>query len=186
MSTEHSNLPRNLDGASPRWLAAIALLGLLVIGPACALSSDHHQPINVDAAHFQSSRAGVTVLSGHVVITQGSIIAKGDKGTAHSNADHSVKRIVLQGKPANMQQALDGGGQMHAHAATIDYQVGSDTIILTGHAQVVQQGKGQFNGAHLVYNTRTGAISGEGGEQGRVHLILQPRAPAAAGSSGSP
>lgn len=185
MSTEHSNLPRTTDVMRLRLFATAALLGLLTIGPAYALSSDHNQKINVDAAHFQSSRAGITVLSGHVAITQGTIIAKGDKGTAHSNADHTVKRIVLEGKPASMQQTLDDGSTMHAHADTIDYQVGADTIILTGHAQVVQQGKGQFNGAHLVYNTRTGAISGEGGEQGRVHLILQPRTPAAASSAGS-
>lgn len=185
MSTEHSNLPRTTDTRLRR-LATAALLGLLTIGPAYALTSDHNQPINVDAAHFQSSRAGVTVLTGHVVITQGTIVAKGAKGTAHSNADNSVKRIVLEGTPASMSQALDGGGKMHARADTIDYQVGTDTITLTGHAQVVQEGKGQFNGARLVYNTRTGAIAGEGGDQGRVHLILQPRAPAAASSTGSP
>ncbi|MDN5924976.1 MAG: lipopolysaccharide transport periplasmic protein LptA [Xanthomonadales bacterium] len=183
MSTEHSNPLRQTDALRLPVLAAAAALSLAFLSPAYALSSDHNQPIKVDAAHFVSSRSGTTVLTGHVVITQGSMIAKGDKGTAHTNADHSVKRLVLNGTPATLQQTLDNGSQMHARADTIDYQVGTDTITLNGHAQVVQQGQGQYNGAHLVYNTRTGAIQGEGGEQGRVHLILQPRTPAAASSA---
>jgi lipopolysaccharide export system protein LptA len=85
-----------------------------------------------------------------------------------------------------MQQALDGGGQMHAHAETIDYKVDSDTVILTGNAHVDQTGQGSFDGAHLVYNTKTGAIEGNGGDNGQVHLILEPHKREADAKPGNP
>ncbi|HET6631940.1 MAG TPA: lipopolysaccharide transport periplasmic protein LptA [Rhodanobacteraceae bacterium] len=183
--------PRVIDLAA----AALVSLALCLVAalPAHALSTDRQQPIKVDADHFKASRPGTTTLTGHVVITQGTLVATGAKGVAHTGDDNAVERVVLTGAPATAQQALDDGGHMHAEADRIDYHVANDTIELTGHATVVQAGKGRYTGAHLVYNTRTGAIAGEGGEQGRVHLILQPQTsakpaarPAPASSRGTP
>ena len=49
--------------------------------------------------------------------------------------------------------------------------------------KVVQQGRGEFRGAHMTYNTNTGVMeSGNQDAGGRVHMIIQPKkaAPAAA------
>ncbi|EQD27304.1 OstA-like protein [mine drainage metagenome] len=82
--------------------------------------------------------------------------------------------MVLQGSPAQLSQQLDGGGEMHSTASTIDYSPATDTAILIGDARVDQPGRGSYSGARLVYNTSTGAMQGEGGSGGQVHLIFQP------------
>lgn len=137
------------------------------------MESDRTQPIQIHAESGKKS-SGTAVLVGNVIITQGSLEAHANKGTAYS-ANGKVVRMVLLGTPATFTQALDNGGNVRASADTIEYKVGADTIVLTGHAHVEQAGQGEFRGARLVYNTGTGAISGQGGESGPVELILQPR-----------
>jgi lipopolysaccharide export system protein LptA len=56
-------------------------------------------------------------------------------------------------------------------------------VILTGNAVVVQQGKGEFHGEKLVYNTDTGEIQGSPVTGGRVHITLQPRSKPAPAST---
>ncbi|MGA7297379.1 MAG: lipopolysaccharide transport periplasmic protein LptA [Rhodanobacteraceae bacterium] len=155
----------------------ILLLALAAITlPAMARENDRNQKISVSADHFESSQqTGITTLSGHVIIKQGTLEATAGKGTAHANASGNTERIVLNGNPAHLQQQMDDGSLMRAHASIIDYQVNGDTITLNGDAHVQQPGQGTFNGAHLVYNPTSGAIKGNGGKQGRVHLTLEPR-----------
>ena len=183
MSTAHCNPPLHPERL---FRMLLALSACALCQGALAVESDQHQPIEVSANHFTASRNGATVLSGAVVITQGTLEAHAEKGTAHRNAAGKVSRIVLEGKPARFQQKMDGGGVLHARGDTIDYQVGSDTITLNGNAHVQQPGQGSFNGAHLLYNSATGAMQGNGGNQGRVHLTLEPREPTAASSAGKP
>lgn len=154
----------------------LLLLASMLATPALAKQSDRNQQIKVGADHFESSQdTGITTLTGHVVITQGTLKATASKGTAHANDQGRTERIVLDGQPAHLQQRMDDGSLMRAHADTIDYQVNGETITLNGDAHVQQPGQGTFNGAHLVYNPTSGAIKGNGGKQGRVHLTLEPR-----------
>ena len=154
----------------------LLLAAFLFAMPVLANTADRKQKINISADHFESSqRSGKTTLTGHVTITQGSLKATAGKGVAHADNQGNAERIVLTGTPAHLEQRMDDGSLMRAHADTIDYQVTGETIMLTGNAHVEQPGQGTFNGAHLVYNPSTGAIKGSGGQQGRVHLTLEPR-----------
>jgi lipopolysaccharide export system protein LptA len=62
--------------------------------------------------------------------------------------------------------------------------------VLTGNAVVKQQGRGEFHGDKLTYNTQTALITGEAGGDGLVHGVIlpkaQPGAPAPAGQVASP
>lgn len=163
------------EAPRPRRVLVLALL--LACVAAAAGTQDRNQPISVSADHFETSReAGATTLSGRVSITQGTLQGEADLGTAHRDADGRTRRIVLEGQPARLQQRMDDGSLMQARARTIDYEVLGDTITLSGDAEVEQPGQGRFSGARLVYNPATGAISGSGGSDGRVHLTLEPRA----------
>lgn len=167
--------PAATSGLSSK-LIVLFLAASVFAAPALAKQSDRSQKIQVGADHFKSSQnTGITTLSGHVVITQGTLKATASKGTAHADSSGRTARIVLNGQPAHLQQRMDDGNLMRAHAATIDYQVNGETITLNGDAHVQQPGQGTFNGAQLVYNPSTGAIKGNGGKQGRVHLTLDPR-----------
>lgn len=180
---------RSSRRASVRRIAELALLaaGLAAMAPAFALKSDADQPVGIDAQKFSGRQGDKVTYSVAVHMTQGSFVADGDTATGYFDQDDAISRAVLTGSPAKVQQKLDDGSMMYGHADTIDYQVGANTVILTGNASIVQTGKGEYHGARLVYNTDSGQVSGEGGAEGRVHMILQPKkkaaTPAAAASA---
>ncbi|MGA9829326.1 MAG: lipopolysaccharide transport periplasmic protein LptA [Rhodanobacteraceae bacterium] len=164
-----------------RCVALCAALCIGLAGPAFALQSDRTKVLNVDASRLHADpKNNVTLLTGDVRLTQGSIKADGDKATVHQDASNRITRVVLVGTPAHFQQQLDNnGGLMRSHATTIDYHADTDIVDLDGNVLVVQENRGEFRGRHLVYNTTTGEMQG-GGEQsgGRVHLRMLPRQPA--------
>jgi lipopolysaccharide export system protein LptA len=145
-----------------------------------ALKSDRAQVVNVNADHsVMSQDSGKAVLTGHVRIDQGSLHADGDQGTGYFDKNNTLQRVVLTGTPAHFQQKLDSGSMVHGSAATVDYLVSENTVILSGNATVVQQGRGEFHGAKLTYNTDSGEIIGESPSGGQVHMTFQPKAKSA-------
>ena len=156
-------------------LPALALLALLLAPAAQALKSDRQQPLLVNSNSFKAEQnQHITTLLGNVTLQQGTLKGLALKGTVYTDANNKVTRVVLEGNPARLSQQLDGGGEMHSTASTIDYSPATDTAILIGDAHVDQPGRGSYSGARLVYNTSTGAMQGEGGGGGQVHLIFQP------------
>lgn len=99
---------------------------------------------------------------------------------AASSADtknSKIKRVLLVGKPAHLQQVHDGDcGLMTATAKTIDYHADSGIAELTGDVAIVQQYHGEFHGEHMIYNTNTGEMqSGDNAPQSRVHITMEPK-----------
>jgi lipopolysaccharide export system protein LptA len=167
-------------------LLALFVAALCACGMAQAKQSDKNQPININASSFAGSQdSGKIVFTGSVTMDQGTFHADGAQATGYTDPDDTSQwqRVVLTGSPAHFQQTQDNGTLVHGQAATIDYKVSENTVILTGNASVVQQGRGEFHGEKLVYNTDTGEIQGTPPAGGRVHITLQPRtkpAPASA------
>jgi lipopolysaccharide export system protein LptA len=163
--------------ASPRNSLLAALVLALVAGaPARALDSDKDKPLNVDADHFEGGlQQEISVLSGNVRITQGSIVGTGAKADIHQK-EQTITRVVLSGAPATFQQSLEGGGTMKGRARSIDYDPTAKHAVLTGDA-VVEHPSGEARGEHLTYDVDTGKMSGDGqGGDGRVHLRMMPKA----------
>lgn len=158
--------------------ASLSLVALLsVAAPAAhALKTDAEQPLEVAANHFATNQnKHLTVLTGAVKLTRGTMKGESDKGTVYQDDSNEINRVVLEGKPARMQQQLDGGGLMRATAANIDYSTDSSTAILTGNAVVIQEGRGEFRGERIVYNTESGELTGEGGSGGGITMKMQPK-----------
>ncbi len=173
-----SNPPRARRPRHAPLLAAAVLAALLAAPASRALKSDRGQPLQVHAQRFEGEqRRHIVHLYGDVTLEQGSLRGSAARATVYTDAGNKVIRVVLEGRPARLSQQLDGGGEMHGSALTIDYAPGSDTATLIGDAHVQQSGRGSFSGAKLTYNTQTGAMQGVGG-RGRVQLIFQPRAKA--------
>ena len=171
----------------------LAVLAFAVCASAWALKADRSQPINVNADHQEATLGdnGVVTLTGHVAISQGSLVIHGDKAIGYENSDGEWDHAVVTGSPATFQQKLDSGSMVNGSGATIDYRVAENTVVLTGNATVVQQGRGQFHGAKLTYNTDSGMMIGEGGAGGQVHMTFQPKPvtgakPAAPATSATP
>ena len=170
--------PRSSRSVRRRRIEALALgLALMTLAlPAWALQTDRQQPLNIYAPHFEAAKdPGVARFWGGVRLDQGSLKGDAVQATAYTNADNKITRVVLEGTPAHLSQQQDDGSTMQAQALHIDYTPDTDTVILTGAAQVVQPGHGEFQGERLVYNTQTGAMQGESAAGGEVHVTFQPR-----------
>ncbi len=167
---------------------AIALLGaglaLALAVPALALESDREKDLEVFASYNKSmlgNKAGEnhTLLSGNVRMVQGSLKAGGDEARLY-DGDGDARRMVLTGKPAHLEQLLDGdGGKVSARAAEIDYNDRTGIAVLTGDVVVIQEGKSEFRGPRMTYDTNTGAM--EGGSQApgsEVRMIFKAKKPA--------
>lgn len=185
-----STAPLHRTRTRIEWLAVL-VAAFCACGVAQAKQSDKDQPININASSFAGSQdSGKIVFTGSVTMDQGTFHADGAQATGYTDPDDTSQwqRVVLVGSPAHFQQTQDSGTLVHGQGTTIDYRVSENTVILTGNAVVVQQGKGEFHGEKLVYNTDTGEIQGSPVTGGRVHITLQPRskpAPASTKPAGS-
>ena len=186
--------------------SALVCLALALAAPhAFALSTDHDQPMDVNANYLKTDQnkstnpdVSTTFLKGDVRITQGSIKTHSDEATiyqdnsakapksADAGSNNKIKRVVMTGKPAHMEQLHDGDcSLMTADADTIDYHTDTDLADLKGHVNVVQKDKGEFHGEHMIYNTKTGEMqSGDNSPQSRVSMRFEPKSaqPAASGA----
>ncbi len=172
--------------------ALFGMIALAFTSEAFALKTDKDQQTNIDANYSKrvDSKTGtasdpdVTDLDGDVVITKGTIKMTSAHATIYSipsgaktaNAG-KVARTVLTGKQAHMQQLHDGDcSLMTADADKIDYNPFTNIADLTGSVVVVQAGRGEFRGQHIIYNTDTGDM--ESGDMtsaaGRVHMVMEP------------
>lgn len=165
-------------------LAALCAIALLVPAyAASAKSTDRNQPMTIDAGSQSGTLTGdgKTVLSGDVVITQGTLDLRAAQADLHIRDGEAV-RAVFTGKQAKMKQQMDDGSWMDASADTIDYDISTEIITLTGNYKVTSA-RGTNAGQRMVYNTRTGEMN-SGGDGSRVRTVIQPKnkAPAAQGS----
>ena len=98
--------------SNKRLLSAAWLCCLAVAGGAWALKTDKNQPINVHSDHGDfkadpnNTSNGVGIYTGHVVITQGSIVINADKAVFHV-VDNNLDTADITGNPATFVQRLN-------------------------------------------------------------------------------
>ena len=172
--------------------------GGLVLGAALVLplavhakTGDRNQPMTTSQASVNGFNAPntTTTLTGNVVITQGSMKAKGDIAELHLDADTQVSRIVIKGRPAHIQQLDDNNHLMTGEAPTLDYDNINGIAVLQPNAVVTQEGMGEAHADKLTYNTQTAYFTGTG----NVSMTYVPRqrqeasaAPATTAASAAP
>lgn len=164
------------DSRSLLVFALAALLPLAVM----ARSTDRNQPMDVRADHTDAvlEDDGDAVLSGNVVITQGTLEINADKAVIRrKNGD--IDQVVLTGGPATLKQLSDTGQPMNARASQIVYTLSSDMMVLTGGV-VVEQPRGNLSGETIKYDLKTGRLDG-GGDCKRVSMRILPKTQAPAG-----
>lgn len=161
---------------SPRAASLLLLaVSLMAAATADARRSDRAQPMDIDAGH----QAGTLDESGPVVLSQGVIIVQGTLRIEAERAEVTIRggdpvRVLLTGSAATMRQEMDDGSPMSARANRIDYDLSTDTIVLTGNAHV-EQPRGDMRGQRIVYDMRTERVEAGGEGAGRVQMRIQPR-----------
>jgi lipopolysaccharide export system protein LptA len=143
---------------------------------AFALPEDRQQPINVQSDSAEKIKEKV-FYRGNVTMTQGTITIKGETVTVESDND-KVQRLIADGTPAQFSQKPNANeGLVSATADNIDYQLVSDTVLLTKNANV-EQSDSSISGERIEYDIKAQRVRASGlkeGDGGRVRMILQPQ-----------
>lgn len=166
----------SLDLMGSRLLFALAAIALL---PAVALAKkdDRNQPMDFTAKTTNAYNApnSITTLSGNVKLTQGTLLITGAEAKVYLDKDTQIARVVVTGNPAHIQQLDENNNLMQGDAATLDYDNINGIAVLINNAKVTQQGRGEFHGDKITYNTDTSLITGESGGDGLVHGTFLPK-----------
>ncbi|HEV7165111.1 MAG TPA: lipopolysaccharide transport periplasmic protein LptA [Gammaproteobacteria bacterium] len=132
-----------MSPSSLKQCTVFLLCGLLAAESAYALKSDKSQPINIQADHgdFRSdpknNSNGTGIYTGHVVITQGSIMLTADKAILHV-ANNELDTADVTGNPATFQQQPDNGQMVHGMALEITYDASKSQMDLITNARMTQ------------------------------------------------
>jgi len=111
----------------------------------------------------------------NVVITQGSLTIKADLVQVIRDVDTSEKTYIAKGKPATFTQTLEDGTPIYLQANEIKYQPGDNLIIVSGNAELRQDGS-NLKGNLITYNFLTeqvSASSNSNDDSDRVSTVLQ-------------
>jgi lipopolysaccharide export system protein LptA len=185
-------LPSRLLGKCSRGISRCLLgflLGLALAGATPlvhALSTDKDKPIEVEADTAELDDVNnVSVYTGNVVLTQGSIRMTGDKMTVYNTENNELDTLIMEGRPATYRQLPDDSDVYdEAQALTIKYFDLKDLVILLGKAEVKQEGF-FMKGDRIDYDTQLSQVKaqaaarkgeGPGAEkQDRVKVILKKK-----------
>ena len=161
-------------------LSCLALAALLPIAT-LARTADRSAPMDVAADRTDAMLGddSDSVLTGDVVISQGSLQVHADKAVIHRKAG-DITAVELTGAPATLKQVADNGEPMVASASLIVYTLSSDLIVLTGGV-VVEQPRGNLRGETIKYDLSSGRLDG-GGDGNRVQMRILPKTTAAGGT----
>ena len=164
--------------ASARALASItaATLSSLAI-PAHSLPDDRRQPIEIQSLEaIRDEGKAVTIYTGDVSITQGSIMIEADKVTVYS-PNKKVSKIVCEGQPARYQQQPEPGSSLViAEGNAIQYNLATDVILLLGSASLEQQ-EATLSGERIEYDLKQEVIRAKGGGDSgreRIRMVIPP------------
>ncbi|MEJ2762134.1 MAG: lipopolysaccharide transport periplasmic protein LptA, partial [Gammaproteobacteria bacterium] len=164
------------------------LLGLILLcltPAALALSTDKDQPIQVEADSAQlDNKNNVSVYTGNVILTQGSIRMTGDKMTVYNTEDDKLDTLIMEGHPATYRQLPDKSKVYdQAEAKTLKYYELKNMVILIGDA-VVKQKNFSIKGERIEYDTKMNKAKAESAAQApgggvekkeRVRVILKSK-----------
>lgn len=119
-------------------------------------------------------RAGVTVYSGHVVITRGTARITADEARLEL-VNGKLRAATIIGAPATFTQDPADGPPISGQAQRIEYDAQAETAVLTGNARVTQGGD-SLQAASVRINLKTEQIEAHSDRQTpeRVHIILNP------------
>jgi lipopolysaccharide export system protein LptA len=183
-------------------IAALALSG----GLAHADKADRNKPMNVEADSLRYDDAKkISVFTGGVVLTKGSIVIRGAKVEVRQDAEGYQFGLVTAepGKLASFRQKRDGLDEyIEGEGETIEYDSRADTVKFIKKAQLRRLPGAKVNdemsGAVIFYNNTTDvftidgsvAKASPGAPAGRVRVMLTPKpdptAPAANGATPAP
>jgi len=192
---------RRLPPAWPHLGFLAAFAAAVVLGPARAERADRSQATLIVADHQTvDDLKQVSVFTGHVVLTKGTIRVTGERMEYREDAEGYQYAIVTAGEdePATFHQRRDPTRPgveetIDGVAERIEYDNRADTVKLFTRAVVRRLENGvtrdEFTGDQIVYDARTShydLTSPADKSAGRVTARIAPRIPQPAASTEGP
>lgn len=144
---------------------------------ASGLLTDREQPINILSDNaLRSEKKNITIYSGNVVVTQGSLKITADILSLLNSAS-KVEKIIATGQPATYQQRPEAGKELvEARGKVIEYHVLDERLHIVGNAFIRQQGS-TVNGDKIDYFIEQQLVNAKGNleqKDKRVNVIWEP------------
>lgn len=145
-----------------------------------ALNSDKNQPIKIESDHFLlDDKKSVTIYTGNVVITQGSMQIQADEITIYGKLGKTEK-IVATGTPVKFRQQPEGQAEpIRGESLRAEYFIEQDQVLLLNNA-TLWQNDNTFSSDRIMYDMPQALV--KAGDQGsgskRVQVTLEPAKPA--------
>src|SRR3990172_8181315 len=163
-------------------MVVLCSCALTTMQPAMAMTTDSAQDIEIVANTSEiDDRKNITIFTGQVIVTQGSIHITGDKMTVYYNDQNDIDTLVMEGNPATYRQLPDASAvHDEARARRMEYQKTKNLIILIEQAQV-KQASGSLSGQRIEYDpalSRVRATSAPAGKEAepkegeRVKIVI--------------
>ncbi len=168
---------------SPRKIRLAALCALLCGFASAALAerADRDKPVHLEADQVRIDDARqISIFTGNVVMTQGTLSISGDQVVATQNA-HGFEHGTVTGKPAGFRQKREGLEEyVEGFGQRIEYDAVSGIMDIYGQAHV-RRGQDDVRGEHITYNPRTEIFQVSGSppqapDKERVRVVIQPKA----------
>lgn len=157
---------------------ALGLVLALAAGSVAALSSDSDQPIEIEAdAMMLDDPQGITIYTGNVIVTQGSMRMTGDKFTVRYTQERDLKDATMEGEPATFRQRPDNSEvDVEGESKIIEYHAPEEMLYLITQAKVTH-GERLFSGDRIAYDTARSIVQAEKAPTGdqRVRVVIPPR-----------
>ncbi|HLP98405.1 MAG TPA: lipopolysaccharide transport periplasmic protein LptA [Sideroxyarcus sp.] len=167
------------------------LSGLVLLCCAAAAgadTADREKPIHLEADRVDiSEQQQVSVFSGAVKLTQGTLVVQADKIVVTQDK-HGYKHLTATGRLASFRQRHEGTDEyMEGYGERIEYDTRAEKVDFYVRARVKRE-QDDVQGDHISYDTRTEAfqVVGRPGmdpdspSDGRVRAVLQPKSKDAA------
>ena len=165
--------------------AALTIAAVLVLGvPAHAEKADREKPMHLEADRVTVDDAKqITTFIGNVVVTQGSMIVRGDRLEMRQDKE-GFRQGTAWGNLAYFRQKRDGADEyIEGWAERIEYDSRRDKMQMFNRA-MVKRGEDEVRGSYISYDVVTEFYQVDGGSpksasagasDGRVRMIMQPK-----------
>jgi lipopolysaccharide export system protein LptA len=162
----------------------IALIAALACPrPASAERADQDKPVQIEANRMSADETRrLTVFEGDVVLDKGTLSVHADRIVVRQDSD-GFQFATATGAPARFRQKTDSrdgepGVWIDAEAERIVIDDRNEKIELFDKARVMRD-KDEMRGDYILLDQRSESFTvsgGKEGQQGRVQVIIQPKA----------
>jgi lipopolysaccharide export system protein LptA len=164
--------------------ATLIAAALLTAAPAHAEKADRNKPIHLEADRVTVDDAKqISTFTGNVVLTQGSMVLRGEKMEVRQDRD-GFRQGVVWGNLAYFRQKREGYDELiEGWSERIEYDSRADKLQMFNRA-MLKRGQDEVRGNYISYDANseffqvvgggTKSATGPAGD-GRVRAIMQPK-----------